>query len=170
MKDKFKDTVATGDVFVTGVDWEYSMLGAKASESAFDAMMKLSAPDICRFYGVPGDVVDVESSTGNITYQNVTQRNLQLLILNLGPAFTRRERAFSNGLVPRGQVVKFNTDAILRMDPAGRGAAMDAAITSRRLTVTEARALENRPPLTPDDEAEFARLFAARAPQQGVQT
>ena len=168
VKAKFKDTVATGDVFVTGADWEYSMIGAKASESAFDAMMKLSAPDICRFYGVPGDVVDVESSTGNITYQNVTQRNLQLLILNLGPAFTRRERAFSNGLVPRGQVVKFNTDAILRMDPAGRGAAMDAAITSRRLTVTEARALENRPPLTPDDEAEFARLFPARAPQQGA--
>nr|MCU0296250.1 phage portal protein [Candidatus Nanopelagicales bacterium] len=107
----------------------------------------------------------------SITYANVTQRNLQFLILNLGPAIVRRERAFSNGLVPRGQVVKFNTDAILRMDPAARGALMDTAITSRRMTVTEARALDNRPPLTPDQEAEFARLFPAKsATQQGVQT
>lgn len=168
VKARFKDSVATGDVFVTGSDWEYSVIGAKANESAFDAMMKLSAPDICRFFGVPGDMVDVESASGSITYANVTQRNLQLLILNLGPVFTRRERAFSNGLVPRGQVVKFNTDSILRMDPAARGALMDAAITARRMTVSEARALDNRPPLTPDQEAEFARLFPARAPQQGV--
>jgi len=171
VKSRFKDSVATGDVFVTGSDWEYSMIGAKANESAFDAMMKLSAPDICRYYGVPGDMVDVESASGSITYANVTQRNLQFLVLNLGPAMVRRERAFSNGLVPRGQVVKFNTDAILRMDPSARGTLMDAAITSRRMTVTEARALDNRAPLTPEQEAEFARLFPSRtAAQQGAQT
>ncbi len=170
VKSRFKDSVATGDVFVTGSDWEYSMIGAKANESAFDAMMKLSAPDICRYYGVPGDMVDVESASGSITYANVTQRNLQFLVLNLGPAMVRRERAFSNGLVPRGQVVKFNTDAILRMDPSARGTLMDAAITSRRMTVTEARALDNRAPLTPEQEAEFARLFTARTPQQGATT
>ena len=163
VKTKFKDSVATGDVFVTGQDWDYQMLGAKASESAFDAMMKLSAPDICRFYGVPGNMVDVESASGSITYANVTQRNLQLLILNLGPVFTRRERTFTSRLVPRGQVVKFNTDAFLRMDPASRAQMMDAAITNRRLTVSEARALDNRPPLTNDQEAEFARLFPTRS-------
>jgi hypothetical protein len=93
----------------------------------------------------------------------VTQRNLQLLILNLGPVFTRRERTFTSRLVPRGQVVKFNTDAFLRMDPAARAQMMDAAITNRRLTVSEARALDNRPPLTNDQEAEFARLFPTRS-------
>jgi len=171
VKAKFKDSVSTGDVFVTGNDWDYQMLGAKASESAFDQMMKLSAPDICRFYGVPADLVDVESTSGSITYANVTQRNLQLLVLNLGPAFTRRERAFSNGLVPRGQLVKFNTDALLRMDPAGRMEMHAKGINSRTLTVSEARAFENRPPLTADQEAEFARLFPSRtAAQQGAQT
>ncbi len=40
---------------------------------------------------------------------------------------------------------------------------MDAAITNRRLTVSEARALDNRPPLTNDQEAEFARLFPTRS-------
>lgn len=169
VKAQFRATVETGDVFVTGQDWDYQVLGARASESSFDQMMRLTGPDICRFFGVPGDVVDVESASGSITYANVTQRNLQLLVLNLGPAFTRRERAFAAGLVPRGQVVKFNTDAVLRMDPATRGEVMDAAIEKRRLTVSEARALENRPPLTPDQEAEFARLFPARPQMQGAE-
>ena len=168
VKAKFVETVATGDVFVTGNDWEYSVLGAKASESAFIDMLKASAQDLCRFYGVPGDAVDVEATSGSITYANVTQRNLQLLIHNLGPAFTRRERTFTNRLTPRGQVVKFNTDAMLRMDPMGRTDLQAKAIGTRRMTVSEARALENLPPLTPEQEAEFARLFPTRAQTQGV--
>lgn len=165
VKQLFEETVRTGDVFVTGKDWEYSMLGAKASEAAFLDALKATAPDLTRFYGVPGDVVDVESSTGNITYANVTQRNLQLLTLNMGPTITRRERAFTHHLTARGQVVKLNTDAMLRMDPTAKGQAMDAAIESRRMTVTEARALDNRPPLTPEQEAEFDRLFPSRTLQ-----
>ena len=165
-KQQFLDTVATGDVFVTGSDWEYSVLGAKASESAFIDMLKSSAQDLCRFFGVPGDAVDVESASGSITYANITQRNLQLLIHNLGPAFTRRERTFARRLVPRGQIVKFNTDAMLRMDPMGRAELQKTAIDMRRMTVTEARALENQPPLTPEQEAEFARLFPSRAVSQ----
>lgn len=168
VKEKFTTTVATGDVFVTGSDWEYSPIGAKASEAAFLETIAATGPDICRFHGVPGDMVDVESSTGSITYANVTQRNLQLLILNLGPAFARRERAFSRRLTPRGQVVKFNTDAILRMDSAARITQMGAEIENRLMTVTEGRTLLNRPPLTPDDEAEFARLFPSRSQTAGV--
>lgn len=165
VKALFEQTVRTGEVFVTGKDWEYSILGAKASESAFLDALKATAPDLTRFYGVPGDVVDVESTTGNVTYANVTQRNLQLLTLNMGPAITRREDAFSRRLVPRGQTVKLATDAILRMDPAARGDAMDKAISARRMTVTEARALDNRPPLTPDQVAEFEVLFPSRTQQ-----
>lgn len=163
VKARFKESVASGDVFVTGSDWDYSLLGAKASESGFTDMLRLSALDLTRFYGVPADLVDVESTSGSITYASVTQRNLQLLVLNLGPVFTRRERAFSNGLLPRGQACKFNTDALLRMDPASRGDLLDKSIASKRLTVTEARALENRPPLSPEQEAELARLFPTRS-------
>lgn len=165
VKEKFTTTIATGDVFVTGSDWEYSALGAKASESQFLEAIKATAPDITRFYGVPGDLVDVETSTGNVTYANVTQRNLQLLIVNLGPAFTRRERTFGQRLTPRGQVVKFNTDALLRMDPAARVQQMSVEIDKRLMTVTEGRELLNRRPLTEEDEAEFARLFPSRTVQ-----
>lgn len=168
VKARFKESVATGDVFVTGSDWSYSMIGAKANESGFESMIRLSALDICRYYGVHADLVDVESTSGSITYANVSQRNLQLLTLKLGPALRYREAAFTNGLLPRGQFAKFNQDALLRMDPASRITMHSAGIAARVTTVSEARALEDRPPLTPEQEAEFARLFPARAPQQGA--
>ena len=53
-----------------------------------------------------------------ITYANISQRNLQFLIMHLGPAVGRREDAFSRKLVSNPRYVKLNTDALLRMDPA----------------------------------------------------
>jgi hypothetical protein len=88
----------------------------------------------------------------------VSQRNLQFLIMHLGPGIIRREEALSS-LLPAPRYVKLNTDALLRMDPEARGRTMDDAITMRRMTVTEARMLDNRLPLTPEEESEFARLF-----------
>lgn len=163
IKAKYKSTLASGDVLVTGSDWEYHMLGAKASESQFVEAIKTSAPDQCRYYGVPADMVDVETATGNITYANVTQRNLQLLIINLGPTFTRRERTFSSRLLPAPRFSKFATDALMRMDPAGRYEMHGVGIDKRFLAPSEVRELENRPPFTPEQLAEFDRLFPTRA-------
>lgn len=162
IKAQYAETVANGGVLVTGSDWEFHMMGAKASEAQFVEAIKVSAPDQCRYYGVPGDMVDVESSTGSITYANVTQRNLQLLIINLGPAFTRRERKFSARLLPAPWFTKFATDALMRMDPAGRYAMHGVGIDKRFLAPSEAREYENRPPFTPEQLGEFDRLFPTR--------
>lgn len=164
IKAKFDEVVTNGGTLVTGSDWEYHLMGSKAAESQFIEAQKLAGPDICRFYGVPGDMVDVEvTSSGTITYANVTQRNLQLLIHNLGPAFARRERKFSARLLPAPQYCRFATDALLRMDPAGRYALHATGITSRFLAPSEARDLENRAPFTPEQVAEFALLFGDRS-------
>jgi len=162
VKGRFNSTVKAGDVLVTGSDWEYQMLGAKASEAAFVEHMRVSAADQCRYYGVPGDLVDVESSTGSVTYANVTQRNLQLLVINLGPAYVRRERAFSNRLLPQPRFAKFNTDALLRMDPVSRSNKLIAEVAGRITAPSEARALDNRPPFTEEQLSEFDRLFPTR--------
>lgn len=163
IKDRFDAQVDTGGMLVTGSDWEYNVLGAKASESGFTDAIKISAPDQCRFYGVPGDMVDVESATGSITYANVTQRNLQLLIINMGPAYVRREQTFSRRLLPAPRYAKFNTDALLRMDPASRSIKLVGEVAGRVLAPSEARELENRQPFTADQLAEFDRLFPSRA-------
>jgi HK97 family phage portal protein len=158
VKQRYIQTVASGDVFVTGADWDFKMLGAAASESGFLEAIHASSADVCRFHGVPGDMVDVNERTGSVTYANITQRNLQLLIMNLGPAATRRERALSQ-LLPRRQYVKLNTDAVvLRMDPMSRAQLNALLVQSKQRTPSEVREKDDLPPFTPEQIAEIQEL------------
>lgn len=160
-KEAFKASVATGDLFVHGMDWEYKPIQAVAEQSAFIEARQFGLTDIARFFGCPADMIDAAVSTGSITYASITQRNLQFLIMHLGPAVGRREDAFSRGMVPGPRYVKLNSDALLRMDPEARARTIASQINSRTLTPTEARALEDRPPLTEEQYAEFDRVFGA---------
>jgi HK97 family phage portal protein len=164
-KDHFKAAVANGDLFVHGHDWEYKPIQAVAQQSAFIEAREFALTDIARFFGVPADLIDAAVSTGSITYASITQRNLQFLIMNLGPALTRREDALSRGLVPGPRYVKFNRSALLAMDPEARARTIQTQINSRTLTPNEARELEDRPPLTAEQLAEFDRVFGAARTQ-----
>lgn len=171
-KDRFKAAVSNRDLFVHGADWEYDMIQVAGNESQFLDTMRAGVIDIARFLGVPSDLIDAEAqSSAKITYANITQRNLQLLVMHLGPAITRRELALSNALV-RPRYVKFNTDAILRMDSQTRESMLGAMIAARQLAPSEAREIDNRPPFTDDQLAEFDRLFgkaqANPSPSTGV--
>lgn len=163
VKNRFKAMLSDGDLFVSGNDWEYKMIAAKASEAQFLEATKATIPDICRFYGVPADLIEASiDGSSTVTYANITERNLQFLILNLGPAITRREEALSYGMLPRPRYVKFNTNAIMRMDFKSRYEGYKVGIDGRFLPPSEVRELENLPPLTPEQEAEFARLFGGK--------
>jgi len=158
VKAKWKAAVANRDVFVTGRDWEYNMQAVDASTVMFLDSMKFGISDAARFLSVPGDMIDAETSTGSITYASITQRNVQLLVINLGPAYIRRERALS-WLTPGPRFVKFATKALLRMDPAAASTMLGQQIKDRMIAPSEARELDNREPFTPDQLAEFDRLF-----------
>ncbi|OSZ58675.1 phage portal protein [Streptomyces pharetrae CZA14] len=162
-RENFRAAVDSSGLFVHGMDWEYKPIQAVASQSAFLEARQYGAAEIARFFGVPGDLIDVAVAGSSITYANISQRNLQFLIMNLGPAVARREEAFSRRLVSGPRFVKLNTDALLRMDPEARARTIGARITNRTLTPNEARALDNLPPLTEDDYAEFDRLFGSRS-------
>lgn len=163
-KESFKATVAAGDIWVSGSDWEYSMLSAKVSESNFLETIGATNSDVCRFLGAPGDVVDVPTgAASSITYASISQRNLQLLILHIGPTIIRRETAFSNRLLAQPRFVKLNTGALLRMDLAGTLAANKVAIDSRQMAPSEARRLMDRAPFTQAELDEFAEFWPSKA-------
>jgi HK97 family phage portal protein len=168
-KRRFKASVGNGDVFVTGSDWEYTMLQAEQAGAEWIEAKKFGVGDIARFFDCPGDLIDAAVSTGHITYASVTQRNLQFLIMHLGPAVVRRENAL-NRLTPRPRFVKLNTDALLRMDPQSRAATLKTQIDSRTLAPSEARELEDRPPFTEGQLAEFDRLFGSPRTQPSTAT
>lgn len=165
-KAAFKASMQSGDVFVTGSDWEYNPVAVKASEAAFIDQMQYSDVELCRFFGVPADLLDVATLNASaVTYASISQRNLQLLVMNLGGAVKRREDALSR-LVPGGRYVKLNRSAVLAMDDKTRAELFKLKIDARTMTPDQVRAIEDQPPLTDEDYAQFDRLFGARTPNQ----
>lgn len=157
-KARVNATLKSGETLVVGKDWSFDLVTVPAAQKQFLEAMGAAGSDLARFFDVPGDVIDIAVSGQSITYANLTQRNLQLLIMHIGPAVIRRESSLS-ALLADPVRVRFNTKALLRMDPAAAVAMLNSQIASRTVTVTEARELDQRPPLTPEQEAEFARLF-----------
>jgi HK97 family phage portal protein len=164
IKENFKASVQAGDVWVSGNDWEYNMLSAKASESAFLELMDSSLSDVCRYLNVPGNMIDVPSKGSSVTYANLTQDNMRLLTMNLGGSITRREEAWSYGLLPQPRYAKANPGAFLRMDLKSRYEAHKVGIDSRFLAPSEVREHENLPPMTADQLAEFQIFSKAPTP------
>jgi HK97 family phage portal protein len=158
LKTRFKASVANRDVLVTGSDWDYNAITTQQNEAQFIETQKFTLSDIARFYGVPGDLIDVAPvGKSSLTYASITQRNLQFLIMNLGPVFARREVALSK-LLANPRYVKFNTDALLRMDPDTRNAMMIAQVLGKIRTPSEVREMDNLPPFTSAQIQEFEDL------------
>lgn len=158
VKRRFKAATQNQDLFVTGNDWEYKMIQADAAGADWIEAKRYGIGDIARFFDCPGDLIDAAVSGSSVTYANMTQRNLQFLIMSLGPAIIRRENALSS-LTSRPRFVKLNTGALLRMDPKTRADMLRTQIESRQLAPSEARAIEDRQPFTENQLAEFDRLF-----------
>lgn len=158
IKTRFKSSVENNDVFVSGKDWDYSPFQAEAVGAEWLEAQKYGIGDIARFFGAPGDLIDAAVSSGTITYANITQRNLQFLIMHLGPAIYRRERALSK-LLPAPRYVKLNSSALLRMDDLTRAQVNQLKIMSRTLAPSEVREQDNNPPFTPEQIAEFDKFW-----------
>lgn len=163
MKLRFRQSVSNGDVFVSGEDWTYEPIQIETAGANWIEAKQYGVADIARFFDCPGDLIDAVNASGNITYANITQRNLQFLIMHLGPAILRREYRLSEFL-PVPVYLKFNTDALLRMDPLTRIAVVEKQIASRVLTPSEARELDNRTPLTEAQCKEFDRFWPVKMP------
>lgn len=161
IEERFKATVLNGDPWAVGKDWTYTAVAAKASESGFIDQMNYTDVALTRFYGVPADLVDVHVNSATINYANITQRNLQLLVMNLGGAVKRRNDALSQ-LVRGDRFVKLNADAILAMDPKSRADLFRTQIESRQRTPDEVRAKDDRLPLDDAAYTQFDRLFGQR--------
>ena len=160
-KQWYRDVIQDGDLMVYGSDWEYDMIQAEQHGNAWIEARQYGLSEIARFFDCPADLIDAAvASKGTLTYANITQRNLQLLIMSIGPPVARREQALTK-LTTRPRYVKLNTDALLRMDPETRAKYLKSMIDARLKTVSECRALDDLPPLTQAQIDEFEELFGA---------
>lgn len=161
-RDRFKAATRGRELFVTGSDWDYSTLSVPADEARFIETLKLTATQIANVYGVPPERVGGETGS-SMTYGNREQDSLDLVTYGLRPWFVRFEEALSS-LMPRPQYAKFNIDAIVRADLLTRMQAHEIATRVGLETNDEAREIEDRPPLTTDQKAEWVDTYRANAP------
>ncbi|MBK7823611.1 MAG: phage portal protein [Tessaracoccus sp.] len=170
MKDRFRVATQRREVFVTGSDWEFSPADGASSDAKYLDAISATAVDFARYYSVPADLIDAAVSGQSVTYANLTQRMLQLLVVNLGPAIDRREQSISERILPKPRFFRFNSGALLRMDEAAKTELLGTSVDKRILTPDEARGLLDREPLTEDDYAQFDRLFGATKQIPGSKT
>jgi len=152
IKRRISASMRNGEPAVVGKDWEITIAAARAKDAAFLELMDHGTVEIARFFSVPADLIDAAVSGQSVTYANLTQRNLQFLIMNLGPAIKRREDALKR-VVGAGAFVKLNTEALLRMDPKERRELLIKEVAGGVKTVNEARELENMPPVAEPESA-----------------
>jgi HK97 family phage portal protein len=106
--------------------------------------------DIAMIFGVPPHMlgqVDKTTSWGT----GIEQQGLGFLAYTLSSWLGRFEDAFS-AMLPKPQSARFNADALLRTDTAGRYAVYTAARSTGIMTVNEIRALENYAPIDGGDD------------------
>lgn len=163
-KLQFREATQGGDIFVAGREWEWVPQMQDQMSNNFLKQQAASDRDVCRFVGVPASMIDVEVSTGNITYANVTQANLQWLISRVGPFARRTERYWTRNATPRPWTVKLNTDALLRMDPQTRATLMIAQADAMLRVPSELRALDNLPDYTPEQLTELSFYAKLKKP------
>lgn len=151
------------EVAVMGKGWEYQAIQVAPEESQFLETQKYTAAECARIYG-PGvpEILGYETG-GSMTYANVDQRSLHLLIYSLDPWLTGLERMFT-AMLPQPQFVKFNRAALLRMTTDQRYAAYQTASLIGLQTPNEQRAMEDWGPVPWGDKPWVA---AQQAPPPG---
>ena len=110
--------------------------------------------DVARLYHVPPHLAG-DNSPGSVSYASVEQTAIEFVQYAVRPYVERLEASYRR-LLPPGQFLSFNIDGLLRGDFKSRIEAIALALQTQQLVLDEARALENRPPLSTMDPAFLA--------------
>jgi len=160
VKEAWRAAIAVGEPFVHGNDWSYDLIQAEQASNDWLTAQNASVLDVARYFGCPADMIDAEMSSAGtkITYANITQKNLEFLVLHLRPAIRRREWALST-LTQAPRYVKFDVEDFLAMDPVTRATYLKTLIDARVLAPDEARETLDRTPFTQDQIDQLLMFF-----------
>jgi HK97 family phage portal protein len=131
--------------FVHGSDIELSAMQVSPTDSQFLELLRFECEQASRIYGVPPQMIYAATSGQNVTYANASQSDLQFLKHSLGWWVTILQDEWSAWL-PEPQVVRFNTDAFLRMTAEERTKIHDMRLKQKTRTVNEVRVIEDELP------------------------
>jgi HK97 family phage portal protein len=137
------------DIAVLGNGARLRAIAIAPEEAQFIETQKFNVSTICRFFGVPAEMMGAE--VGHEVYSSPEQRSTDLLLWTLRPWLYRVERAVST-LLPSTQKARFNPGGMVRATLLDRYTAHKLGIEAGWLLRSEVRELEDRPPIPGIDD------------------
>lgn len=137
-------------IAVLGDGARFQPITVAPEEAQFIATQKFSVATICRFYGIPPEMMAGETA-GHEAYTSPEMRGTDFLTFTLRPWLLRVERAVS-GLLPSTQTAKFNAGGFVRATLLDRYQAHKLGIEAGWLQRSEVRELEDLPPVAGIDD------------------
>lgn len=153
VKERYSGAVRGRRPWVTGSDWELSVIGLPPDEQRFIESLKLTAGQVATIYGLKPEDIGGEAAN-SLTYATVEGNERQQAKRIGQPWGTRIEQALSLH-TPRPQYFRFNLDATVRADLLTRMQAHEIGLRIGVETLDEARILEEREPLTPEQKDQW---------------
>lgn len=147
LKDQFLAASRNRKPVVLPKGVTYQQVSINPEDSQFIEAERYSAEQIARIYNI---IPPEQTAASSVTYANRTERAEDFRTFVLGFWVTKLEEALS-ALLPRPQVVKINTDALLRTDPKTTAEIAEIRLRNRLATVNEYRRLADEAPF--DDPA-----------------
>ena len=135
---------------VFGADLDLHFPEINMEHTQFIELLRFEVEQACRFFGVPPSMVYAAVSGQSVTYANVSQADLQYLKHSVGIWLLDIEDAWTS-MLPQPQVVKFNVDALLRMDAPERWKIHDLRLKNKSTTINDVKALEDEEPFQGDE-------------------
>ena len=144
-----------------GLSFDPIML--KPSEAQWLENQQFTTTQIARLFGIPADMLLAAVEGSSLTYSNLEQKWIEYLRTTLTGYIRKIEDAFTQ-IVPRGQTVRMNIEAILRVDTKTRYESHGLALQNGWMTRDEVREIENLPPLTAAQKEELKSSTPTKTP------
>jgi HK97 family phage portal protein len=133
-------------------NWDWTKVSLNPDEAQFLNTIKATATQIASIFRVAPEDIGGESAK-SLTYSNREMDQTRFNVRTLLP-WTRCIEEALKSLLPPGNYLKFNLDALARPDLVARVTANQTQLESGQLTLAEVRADEDRPQLS-EAEVEF---------------
>lgn len=132
--------------------YDFKTVGHSPEAGQMIDVRKFQVHEIARAYRVPLAIID---QTANASFSSIESQERQMYEQAVRPIVTKFEAEAERKLLlerERGTRIKFNMDSRMRATTRERYAAHSQGISSGFLTVNEARAFENLPPVSGGDQ------------------
>jgi HK97 family phage portal protein len=132
--------------------YDFKAVGFSPEAGQMIDVRRFQVHEVCRVYRVPLALID---QTANASFSSIESQERQMYEQAIRPLVTKLENELMRKLLAeneRGTRIKMNMDSRMRAETSARYAAHAAGINAGFLSINEARAFEDLPPVPGGDQ------------------